>query len=117
MGDSLKALEFPDQFVPIKLTAGNGFVCALSMNHSIVCWGANSVYQLGDGTNENRGDDPYEMGNNLTAVYFGSTFTPIDVEAGGFHVCAMSVDRQMKCWGRYLSLCEVCALVLLHIVY
>ena len=61
----------------------------------------NSYYQLGDGSNERRGDDPNEMGDNMVPVDLGSDFNSIDVEAGQSHVCALSDDQEIKCWGRY----------------
>ena len=63
----------------------------------------NSNNQLGDGTTENRGDDVNEMGNNLSAVDLGTDFIPIDIEAGGYHVCAMSESNAVKCWGQLMS--------------
>ena len=39
------------------------------------------------------------MGNNLTAVDLGTNFIPTDIEAGGFHVCAMTELQEIKCWG------------------
>lgn len=68
-------------------------------NH-IKCWGQNDYYQLGDGTDQNRGDEPGEMGNQLTTVDLGTTFIPIDIEAGSEHTCAMSDSKAVKCWGK-----------------
>ena len=39
------------------------------------------------------------MGNNLTAVDLGTNFIPTDIEAGGWHVCAMTDLQEIKCWG------------------
>ena len=60
----------------------------------------NKYYQLGDGTNQDRGDDSNEMGNALATVEFGSTFIPVDVAAGAEHVCAISQTKEVKCWGQ-----------------
>ena len=40
------------------------------------------------------------MGDNLTTVDLGTNFIPMDIEAGGSHVCAMSESQEIKCWGR-----------------
>ena len=62
----------------------------------------NLKYQLGDGTNETRGDDNDEMGDALSTVDLGSAFVPVDVWAGAYHVCAMSQAKEVKCWGQLM---------------
>lgn len=99
MGNNLPNVSFPDDFISLKIVAGYYFNCALSTNHSIVCWGANSNYQLGDGTTSARGNDANEMGDNLNPVNLGSNFVVSDIEAGGEHVCALSESLEAKCWG------------------
>ena len=62
----------------------------------------NDYYQLGDGTTQRRGDGIGEMGDNLAAVDLGTDFVPIDIEAGGQHVCAMTQSNEVKCWGQLI---------------
>merc|ERR1719334_672020 len=71
----------------------------MNEDRDIKCWGHNGNAQLGYGDTENRGDDSNEMGDNMVRVDLGTDFIPIDIEAGGFHVCALSEDQGMKCWG------------------
>ena len=104
MGDNLESLDFGEDFQINKLVVGSRFGCVLSVNGTIKCWGRNGVYQLGDGTNNHRGDDPNEMGNDLVAVDLGSNFLPINIECGGWHVCSMSIGHEVKCWGKCLHL-------------
>ena len=40
------------------------------------------------------------MGNALSSVDLGAAFIPIDIAAGGFHVCAISESNAVKCWGQ-----------------
>lgn len=61
---------------------------------------SNRLYQLGDGTDESRGDEGGEMGNNLSIVDLGADFVPVDMAAGGNHVCAMTEAKAVKCWGQ-----------------
>lgn len=69
----------------------------------------NTYYQLGEGetsalfnktSTSPRGDDSDEMGDNLTVVDLGTNFVPIDIEAGGYHICAMAQSKGVKCWGQ-----------------
>ena len=62
----------------------------------------NDWYNLGDGTSQHRGDYSDEMGDNLTAVDLGTNFVPIDIQAGLSHVCAMTLSKEVKCWGQFI---------------
>ena len=140
MGDYLDSVLLGGDFTPIHLTAGFYFNCALSLEEAIKCWGqlsasgpqwseknrklshifsmrSNDNYQLGDGTNENRGDSSNEMGNSLTVLDLGNAFTPIDIEAGYYHVCALSQSKNVKCWGQWiLSALDVQMQLFFHFV-
>ena len=56
--------------------------------------------QLGIGSIETVGDEPNEMGDNLLSTDLGTNFTVIQVVAGYYHNCAMSEERDIKCWGQ-----------------
>lgn len=51
----------------------------------------------------NRGDDPDEMGDNLTALELGSNFTVWKVACGNHHTCVIGnvsdSGRAVKCFG------------------
>ena len=60
--------------LPVKeLTAGGSHTCALLNDGKAKCWGAGSDGQLGNGNPKSIGDDPNEMGDNLTAIDLGTT--------------------------------------------
>ena len=42
------------------------------------------------------------MGDALSSVDIGSAFIPIDIMAGGYHVCAISESKAVKCWGQFI---------------
>jgi alpha-tubulin suppressor-like RCC1 family protein len=86
--------------VQVKDSAGTGFLidvqsisvggyhsCAVS-NAKLWCWGRNTYYQLGDGTNTQR----------LLPVSTTLTSGVQEVSAGLLHTCAI-VDGVPKCWG------------------
>ena len=71
------------------------------MNNKLKCWGRNNYGQLGYGHAEySIGDNPGEMGNNLTEIDLGNNFTLKQVSAGYSHSCAISDIDTIKCWGR-----------------
>ena len=61
--------------------------------------GNNDYGQLGLGDTYHRGDNSTEMGDYLDFVQFGDNFTPIDLTAGLFFNCALSLENAIKCWG------------------
>ncbi|CAN0229139.1 unnamed protein product, partial [Discosporangium mesarthrocarpum] len=67
------------------------------------CWGDNSYGELGLGDTEPRGDDPFEMGDNLPAVNIGLGRVPHSMSLGYYHSCALVdpvwEDSSVVCWG------------------
>jgi len=100
MGDLLLPIDFGNNFVPTKIACGYAHTCALSMQHTIKCFGYNSNGQLGYNDVEVRGDAANEMGTNLTVVDLVSTFVPVDIAVGSFHSCVLSAAGTIKCFGK-----------------
>jgi len=73
--------------------------CAVSTVNDSKCWGRNNRGQLGQGHSEDIGDDPYEMGENLTSIDWGSDFTLKKIKVGQQHTCGLSDDGELKCFG------------------
>ncbi|MFN8127266.1 MAG: hypothetical protein U0R28_00565 [Candidatus Nanopelagicales bacterium] len=76
-----------------QVTAGTDHTCALVPDDlrgtgHVLCWGANSRGQLGDGTTSDS-DVPREVA--LDDV--------VEVSAGGDHTCALQSDGDVWCWG------------------
>eukprot|EP01083_Nonionella_stella_P059526 155750_1 len=99
MGDSLPEINLGSSFIPLQIVAGGYYMCALSTNNKVKCWGYNSDGQLGQGDTNNRGDEVNEMGDNLLEIDLGSTFIPIEITARRSHTCALSKTNKVKCWG------------------
>jgi alpha-tubulin suppressor-like RCC1 family protein len=109
---------------PKQLIAGDDHTCALMQDGSTYCWGHNDNGQLGDGTNTSSAQPRLvpnigvasELSIGDTSSFaktgggeqcwgnsFGTTPTtvsgPIDITAGGGHVCTVEGDRSVMCYG------------------
>ena len=73
--------------------------CVISDDGALRCWGSNARGQLGYGDTVKRGDNPNEMGANLTLVSLGSGRTITQVALGRDHTCAVLDNGAVKCWG------------------
>ncbi|MFH1727273.1 MAG: hypothetical protein ABIA04_02495 [Pseudomonadota bacterium] len=80
----------------IKLSLGAGSSCILLEDSTVQCWGNNYSGQLGNNTN----DDSYFPVNVVTSSLDSNELSGIiQVDAGNSHVCALSNDTGVKCWG------------------
>ncbi len=89
----------------IRATAGgtdpsNGFVCALrklaegsSPPTEVLCWGAGTEGQLGNGMAQ----------SSATPVAIPGFSSFSSIEAGGAHTCALDYSSNVYCWGRGAS--------------
>lgn len=77
------------------ITVGDRFACAMVGDFGVMCWGRNSVGQLGYGNTNNVGDDetPYSVG----MISLEDRVTKID--AGAEHACAVLSNGRFSCWG------------------
>ena len=84
------------------ISTGGYQTCALtSFAGGVKCWGYNNFGQLGDGTTTGP--------EQCVQPGFGCSTTPVDVSgltsgvaaisAGGYHTCALTRTREVKCWG------------------
>ncbi len=87
-----------------KLVAGQSHTCALTEAGTLRCWGYGELGQLGQshagGLNwgDNSGETPSALPSDINT---GARVT--DVIAGNYHVCALSSDGKLKCWGSNAS--------------
>ena len=90
-----------EQLPDIQLVVGGEHNCVLIHSRgTIKCWGSGSHGQLGNGkVKQNIGDEPGEMGSNLTVIKLGGGHTAKAVSAGGQHTCAILDNNEVKCWG------------------
>jgi alpha-tubulin suppressor-like RCC1 family protein len=99
MGANLHAVDLGRDFVVAKVERGTDDTCALSTTGKLKCWGGNDKGQLGRGDSGARGDAAGEMGDALAPVDLGSGVIVKDFAMGARHVCVLTTDDRVKCFG------------------
>ena len=79
----------------LEVSAGGEVTCALLSDHSMHCWGANDVGQLGLGIPDAQVAEPsmVSVGEDVRAA-----------ATSGLHTCAVIESNRILCWGEELSL-------------
>ena len=95
--------ELPSSRTPVAIggaakavVTGYNHTCALRTDGSVVCWGDNTVGQLGLGNTDNLGDD--ELPDTVGPIDLGGV--AVQLAAGGNHTCALMADAEVRCWGQ-----------------
>ena len=99
MGDNLPTVDLGTGRTATALAASRRHICALLDDHTVKCWGDNGSGRLGQGDTTDRGDQPGEMGDNLTPVNLGTGRTATTITTGSDHTCALLDNGTIKCWG------------------
>lgn len=74
---------------PISISAGISNACAILSDQSLMCWGANTYGQLGDGT----------TAGSATPVAVMGLGPAVRVALGGSSACAVTPAGMVYCWG------------------
>ena len=99
MGDHLSTVDLGEGRIARAIVASYNYTCVLLDDGGIKCWGDNYYGQLGLGDINTRGDDPYEMGDQLPYVDLGQNRLAKAITAGKNHTCAILDNDHLKCWG------------------
>lgn len=99
MGDNLPVVNVGTGRTVIDGAAGDFHTCVILDNHSVKCWGSNTIGQLGQGNTTTLGDDANEMGDNLAVVDLGTNVKALSLTANAYQTCAILDDHSLKCWG------------------
>ena len=87
-----------DGLMAVRVVVGGAHSCALLQDASVKCWGWGVNGQLGQGSSETLGDEPWEMGNALRSVNLANRRV-LDLSLGFAHTCALLDDDSARCWG------------------
>ena len=98
MGHSLPFTQLGDGVMAVRVVTGSKHGCTLLQDASIKCWGWGVHGQLGQGSTENLGDEPSEMGNALRSVNLADRRV-LDLSAGFAFTCVLLDDDSTRCWG------------------
>jgi alpha-tubulin suppressor-like RCC1 family protein len=109
--DSRSALEDASvQFVAgdptsiVQVALGDDFGCARFRDGALECWGANREGQRGTGRFGVIASPETQRRNHTSRRMFEATQVPgivaTDVAAGSEHVCSVTTDGLVLCWGR-----------------
>ena len=104
LGDNLPKVNLGTGRTAKKLFLGGSSACAIRDTDDVVCWGSNTYGMCGigvDGDIETTvGSNPYELGDNLTAVNLGTGKTAKNMCMGYQHSCVILNTDEIVCWGR-----------------
>ncbi len=101
MGDALPAVDLGTGRTAKAVSVGGGFVCAILDNDMVKCWGNNTYGQLGLGDTNDRGDEPFEMGDALPYVKLRTGRTAVAITTSGWETCVLFDDMNVSCWGGF----------------
>ena len=83
----------------VALGAGWNHTCAVLRSGGVVCWGYNSLGQLGDGTITNRNRPVAVQGVNSSGTLAGIASGSRVIDAGAEFTCALAQTGALYCWG------------------
>ncbi len=103
MGRDLVPVDLGTDRTALKVVIGEHHACAILDQGDLKCWGSGFWGNLGQGNDEDLGDEPGEMGDDLPPIDLGTGMTVKAVAVGNFHTCAILDTDKVKCFGGYSS--------------
>ena len=80
-------------YTATSISAGSQHTCAVVVSQEVLCWGKNSMGQLGTGS----------TADTSSPVAVDATYDVKSVTAGSAHTCITHTDGSAKCWGSNLG--------------
>ncbi|MEE2758248.1 MAG: DUF4215 domain-containing protein [Myxococcota bacterium] len=98
-GPNLRTVSLGLGVTAIAISAGAEHSCAHLDDNTVKCWGRGDSGQLGLGTDDDRGDNPNEMGDNLPVVRHSLASEIVLLGTGAAHTCILNDEGMAMCWG------------------
>lgn len=102
LGEALPFTDLGEAQFARALACGGHHCCAVTLSHTMKCWGANGGGQLGLGDVASRGRRPEDMGDQLPFLRFPSGEMVEALTLAGDSTCAKTASGT-RCWGRNAS--------------
>ncbi len=102
-GNNRAAVEIGSSSPVIDLVSNGHSTCALLASGAVKCWGKNQYGKLGQGHAVDTGSGSNQMGANLSSVELPTGRTAKAIAAGLHHVCVISDQELVYCWGNNTS--------------
>lgn len=108
MGNYLPYVDLATGVVPVDITTGDSNTCVLANIGKMKCFGegGNNEFDFnhrrvlrGYGDTEDRGNEQYEMGDDLPFVDIGSNLSVVYPPIGASHICTLLDNGRIKCFG------------------
>ena len=81
----------------VQVSASRRHACALNSSGNVLCWGANSIGQLGDDSTSDRSYPAFVVASDgITTPLSGV----VQLSAGVGHTCAVTSAGTVVCWGK-----------------
>lgn len=97
VGDALPTVDLGTGRTAKTIAAGRYATCAILDTDDLKCWGM--AQMIGLPGNNDRGDEPGEMGDALPTVDLGAGRKARRVTIGYSDVCVERDDGKVRCWG------------------
>ena len=108
MGNYLPYVDLGTGVVPVDITTGDSNTCVLANIGKMKCFGEGGDNEFdfnhrrvlrGYGDTEDRGNEQYEMGDDLPFVDIGSNLSVVYPPIGASHICTLLDNGRIKCFG------------------
>ena len=74
------------------ISSSGSNTCSITADYRLVCWGANDMGQLGQGSTSQI--------SRMVNVTLSSLEEPVDVAVGEHHTCIVTSQGKIECWGQ-----------------
>ena len=101
---SPKKVTFPNNLSVTAVSTSRDSTCSVMDDHSVWCWGDNYAGKLGIGIDTNYSNHSTLESKIPMPVTMPQNFNASGISVGNRHVCMVSMDGRVYCWGEMIGL-------------